>query len=195
MHVIACLPADSQPAWSVEVGDGGFCDPSHPAQSRAVRLPAVGDLGNDVPLPQATAVDLVDIAPVGIQRPRFVPRSSAAAPDGRHSVHQRQHLGDVVAVAAGQRHSQRNATTVGQHMVLGVRPPPVNRTRADFWATSPPLGLHIRDIDGGAGKVQPVRRPQLVQQHLLQVLRDACLLPFGQVPPAGRAGPEAQFLR
>ncbi|OKI09221.1 hypothetical protein A6A06_00390 [Streptomyces sp. CB02923] len=104
VHVVACFPANAQSAWSVEVGDGCFGDPSHPTQSRAVRLSSMSDLGNDVPLSQA-AVDVVVI--VGV----------------------------------------------------GTRPSPVDRARADFWAASPPLGLHVRGIDGGAGEVQPVRRP------------------------------------
>ncbi|GHD91960.1 hypothetical protein GCM10010508_42800 [Streptomyces naganishii JCM 4654] len=47
--------------------------------------------------------------------------------DGRDLVQQRQQLGDVVAVAAGQRHREEDALPVGEDVVLAARPCAVDR--------------------------------------------------------------------
>ncbi|KOG29337.1 hypothetical protein ADK37_37145 [Streptomyces resistomycificus] len=47
-------------------------------------------------------------------------------------VEQGQQLGDVVAVAAGQRHRERDALPVGDDMVLAARPCTVDRTGPAF---------------------------------------------------------------
>jgi hypothetical protein len=54
----------------------------------------------------------VVVAAVGDQRPRLASWSADAAADVRHSVEQLEQLGDVVAVAAGERPGERDAATV-----------------------------------------------------------------------------------
>ncbi|EXU64626.1 hypothetical protein Z951_29895 [Streptomyces sp. PRh5] len=111
----------------------------------------------------------------------LAPGPAPLAPYRRQTVDQRQELRDVVAVPAGMRHPQRGAVRVGQHVVLRARPRTVNRTRTDFWAASPPLGPHMRGIDRDAGEVQPVRRPQPVQQHPLELLPHSGFAPWVRV--------------
>jgi hypothetical protein len=64
----------------------------------------------------------VVVATVGLDLPRPLAGTAAAAPDRRDGLDQREELGDVVAVAAGQRHHQRNAVRFGDQVVLGARP-------------------------------------------------------------------------
>jgi hypothetical protein len=54
----------------------------------------------------------VVVAAVGDQHLRSASRAADAAADGRHSVEQLEQLGDVVAVAAGERPGQRDAAAV-----------------------------------------------------------------------------------
>jgi hypothetical protein len=61
---------------------------------------------------------VVVIAAVGQQPVGALPRSAALALDGLDPVGQRQQLGDVVAVAAGQRDRERNAVGVRQEMMF-----------------------------------------------------------------------------
>jgi hypothetical protein len=67
-----------------------------------MRLSAPGDLRNDAALPQPAAVAVVVVAAVGVRGTGLAPGPSALAPHRRHTVDQRQKLGDIVAVPAGQ---------------------------------------------------------------------------------------------
>jgi hypothetical protein len=62
----------------------------------------------------------VVVAAVGDQGGGAPARAAHLAPDGRHGVHERQELGDVVAVAAGQADGERDAARVGEEVVLGA---------------------------------------------------------------------------
>jgi hypothetical protein len=58
--------------------------------------------------------------------------TSAPAADGRHRVEQWDQLGDVVAVAAGQRHRERDPTAVADQVVFGAGPAAVDRAGEHF---------------------------------------------------------------
>jgi hypothetical protein len=61
--------------------------------------------------------------------------ASGPADDSRDRwdlVEQRKELGDVVAVAAGQRHRERDALAVGEDVVLAARPCTVDRAGSAF---------------------------------------------------------------
>lgn len=70
------------------------------------------------------------IAAVREQRVGLAARSSDAAMDGRDRIEQRQELGDVVAIAAGQQDGERSAVSVGDDVVLRAGPPAIDRRRA-----------------------------------------------------------------
>jgi hypothetical protein len=95
---------------------------------------AAGDLGPDAAPAQLGAVGVMVIAAVGDQRPRAPGRAADLAGDARHGVHQREQLGDVVAVAAGQADRERDPARVDEEVVLGARPAPVDRARARLGA-------------------------------------------------------------
>ncbi|GAA0946956.1 hypothetical protein GCM10009550_22040 [Actinocorallia libanotica] len=136
MDVVADLPADAQPSEPVQQANRALHDVTLGAQPGAVRGAAAGDDGLDSALPQQAPVFVLVIAPVGQQEVR--PSAGPSHPSAHRldPVQQRDELGDVVVVAAGQGDGQRNATTVGQDVVLGARPPTVDRTPAGF---GPPL--------------------------------------------------------
>lgn len=60
---------------------------------------------------------------------------------------------------------------------------------------SPFCGPHVAGIDDGPRPVETGRRVQLGQQHFVQALPDAGLVPVAQLPPARHARPEAQLLQ
>jgi hypothetical protein len=83
-----------------------------------VLLPAPGDQGLDAASPELAAVLVVVIATVGKQPIGAVARTADLAGDRCDAVDQRQELGDVVAVPAGQGDRQRQSAGIGQQVVL-----------------------------------------------------------------------------
>jgi hypothetical protein len=80
---------------------------------------AAGDHGADAQVADLSAVDVVVVAAVCVQHIRSSAGSSALAADRRHGVDQGDELGDVVAVAAGQGGSQRDAVVKGANAATG----------------------------------------------------------------------------
>jgi hypothetical protein len=97
---------------------------------------ASGDHRLDAALPQQAAVLVEVVAPVGIQVPRLAARPSSQPPDRRDRVERRQQLGDIVAVAAGERDGERGAVAVDDQMVFGAGTGTVDGRGADV---IPPL--------------------------------------------------------
>jgi hypothetical protein len=120
VDVVAVVGADEQASTVVEPGEGAFDDPAVAAESGAVLGLAAGDDRLDAALPDVAAVVVVVVAAVGDQRPRPASWTADAAADGRHSVEQSEQLGDVVAVAAGERPGERDAAAVYEQVVLAA---------------------------------------------------------------------------
>ena len=87
---------------------------------------AAGDAWGDAPGAELAAVGVVVVAAVGEQLTGLAPRPPAPATDGRHGLDQRDELGDVVAVAAGEGDGQRDAAGLADQVVLGTRPTAVD---------------------------------------------------------------------
>lgn len=137
-------------------------------------------------------VDLVVIAAVGVQVLGAAQWLAALAADRRDGLDQRNQLGDIVAVAAGQRRGQRDAVRLDDHVVLAANLAPVHRGR-----TGGRPALHRADVAGvdcGAGEVQQVCGLQFGEQQLVQALPDPGLVPVPQPSPAGHPRAEAQLL-
>jgi hypothetical protein len=103
-------------------------DPPLATESRTVLGLTLSDDWLDAPGPQPSAVLVVVIAAVGEQLAGLLARPPWLALDraGIQIVKQWQQLGDVVAVAAGQRDGQRDARCVDEQMVLGARARTIN---------------------------------------------------------------------
>ena len=99
---------------------------------------AAGDHRLDAALPDKAAVFVVVVATVGEQRLGSTSRPTDSAADGRHAVEQLDKLGDVVAVAAGERPGERDAAAVYEEVMLAASPAAINgagtRFRAPFFA-------------------------------------------------------------
>ena len=102
MEVGAAFVARAQPFEGVQPGEATFDHPAVSAQAGAVCDPAARDPRSDAPGAQLSAVDVVVVAAVGEQLPRLASWPAAPATDRRDGVEQRDELGDVVAVAAGE---------------------------------------------------------------------------------------------
>jgi hypothetical protein len=112
VDVVAAVGADEESAAVVEPGEGALNDPAVAAEAGAALGLAASDHRLDAALPDQPPVLVVVVAAVGDQRPRSVSWPAEAAAHGRHPVEQLEQLGDVVAVAAGERPGERDAAAV-----------------------------------------------------------------------------------
>jgi hypothetical protein len=132
VDVVAAFPADAEAFHAVIPGDGALYHPPVLAQPGPVRVPSAGDTRSDAFGAHLLAVLVVVIGPVAVQLVRALPWPAATAADRWYGVDQRFEFGDVVAVAAGQRHRQRDTGALGQQVVLRTRTGAVNRARTAF---------------------------------------------------------------
>ena len=109
MDVGSAFVAGAESLEGVQPGEAAFDDPAVPAQTGAVGHAAAGDARGDAAGAQLAAVLVVVVAAVGVDLARAAAGSSASTANRWHRVDQRQELGDVVAVAAGQGDGQRDA--------------------------------------------------------------------------------------
>ena len=87
------------------------------------------------------------VGPVGEHLHRPLPWPPAPPADRRDRLDQRHQLGDVVPVAAGQGRGQRDAASIGDHVVLGARPGPVDRAGTGL---GPPFSARTCDPSAAA---------------------------------------------
>src|SRR5690606_11981001 len=93
---------------------------------------AAGELGVDAPGPYQVAVLVVVVGTVGVERVGSATGPSASTSHRGNRLDQRDELGDVVAVATGQRHRQRDTATLADHMVLRSVPGPIDWAGTGF---------------------------------------------------------------
>lgn len=89
-------------------------------------VPPAGDKRLYTEIPDEAAVLVVVVAAVAQHHVRAVPGPASLAPHRRYRLKQRDQLGDVVAVAAGQSGGERDTSGVGDQVMLAARPAPVN---------------------------------------------------------------------
>jgi len=131
---VAAVVADEEAFEVVEPGEGAFDDPAHLAEAGAVCGLAARDHGRDPALPEQPPVLVVVVASVGIDTVWSRARPADAAFDRGHAVEQRDQLGDVVAVAAGDRVRERDPRGVDQEVVFRSGSAPVHWALARFGA-------------------------------------------------------------
>jgi hypothetical protein len=76
----------------------------------------------------------VVVSAVGDQRSRSASWTTDPSTYGRYPVEQLDKLGDVVAVAAGERPGERDAATVYEEMVLAAGSAAIDRAGTSFCA-------------------------------------------------------------
>ena len=134
MDVVATLVADTQAAVLVQPGDGTLHHPALGAEPGAVWALRPGDPRLDAAAAQFAPALAGVVGAVAVQPAWTAARTAAAAAHGRDGVEQREHLGDVVAVAAGKPDGERRAATAGDQMVLGAPSGAVDRARPSLGA-------------------------------------------------------------
>ena len=134
MDVVSAVGADEEAASVVEPGEGAFDDPAVAAQAGPVLGLAASDQRLHAPLPDEAAVFVVVVPAVGDQRPRPASRPTGPAADGRHTVEEFEQLGDVVAVAAGERPRERHTAAVYEQVVLAAPPAAIDGAGTRFCA-------------------------------------------------------------
>lgn len=126
MDVCAAFVADPEPAVLVDPADGAFDDPAFLAEAGAVLGSLPGDLGSDAAGAELPAPLLRLVSTVADHLLGSSPGPSPLAAHRRDAIDQRDQLGDVRVVAAGQPERERGAPSAGQRMMLGAASGAVN---------------------------------------------------------------------
>lgn len=134
MDVVVAVGADEEATAVVEPGEGALDDPAMATEPGAVLGLAAGDDRLHAALPDEPAVLVVVVAAVGDQLARSAAWTTDPAANRGHPVEQLKQLGDVVAIAAGDRPGQRDAAAVYEEMMLAAGPTPIDRAGTRFGA-------------------------------------------------------------
>ncbi len=186
-------PADPEPPKPVQQADRLLHYPAVRVQPGPMFRATAGDHGGNALLAYLPTVPVMIVAPVGVDRIRQPAGATAAAADRRGRLDQRHELNDVVAVAAGQRHLQRDRAPFGDHAVIGARPGTVDRARPRFpGRPSPPARVSFRSRPW----TSPAPRRHLARPAAPRAAAARSrLVPVPQPPLARHPRPEAQLLR
>jgi len=130
VDLVAAVVANEQSLELVQPGEGALDDPASTAKTGTVLGLTTGDLGFDPALAELAAMGGVVVAAVGGQAVGATARPAHLAAHGRHTVEQRDQLGDVVAVAARNSPGERDPGRVDEEVVLGAVSGSINRARA-----------------------------------------------------------------
>lgn len=112
-----------------------FDDPTDFSKATAVRVTAPRDAGGDVALDKDAPVFVVVVTTVGVDAGRTAQRPSTHATDRHDGLDQRNQLGDVVTIGAGQDCRDRRSVGVGSDVVLRTGSRSVGGVRASFSPT------------------------------------------------------------
>ena len=126
--------ADEQPLELMEMREGALNNPAVAAESGAVLGLSARDQRLDAALADEAPVFVVVVAAVGGDAGWQPPRPADLAAHRRDTLDERDQLGYVVAVAAGERPGERDPGRVDQEVVLGAVSGSINRARARFGA-------------------------------------------------------------
>jgi hypothetical protein len=132
VNVVAAVGADEQTTAVVQPGEGALHDPAVATKAGAVLGLAASNQRFDAARPDEPPVLVVVVAAVSDQRSGAAAWPADAASDGRGAVEQLEQLGDVVAVAAGERPGKRDAAAVYEQMVLAAAPAAIDGAGTRF---------------------------------------------------------------
>ena len=122
---------------------GAFDDPARAAEATAVRRAAFGELSVNASAVEDIAVRLGIIPTVALHEGGLAPWTPRPAAQRRDAVHQRQQLGDVVPVGAGEEGRQRDPVGFGKNVVLRSRLTAIGWVRSSFF---PPRSARIEAL-------------------------------------------------
>lgn len=182
MDFFVAVKADSEAAEVVEPAESSFRDPSISAKSASVFLISSSQVWFDASLAKFFSVRLRIIGSICINFIRMILRMAGLPTDGRNTVEQRKKLSHVMSVCSRQCITQRNAIGIRQDMMFAAGFTAIRGIWARFLASS--HGSYRRTIDGRSRPVDHISRSQAIEQFVVQVVPDTCLLPFPQSSPA-----------
>ena len=134
MDVAAAVVANEQSFELVEPGEGPLDDPAVAAEPGAVLAVSLRDLRSDPALAELPAMAVVVVAAVGGDPRRPPSRPADLAPHRWDAIDERDHLGDIVAVAACEPPGERDPRRVDEEVVLGAVSGSIDRARARLGA-------------------------------------------------------------
>ena len=118
---------------SVQPRQRALDDPARATQAAAVRRPALGELGGDPASMERIAMRLRIVSSVTLDEAGFAQRPTGTAAYRRNGVDQRQQLGDVVAVGAGEQGRQRDPACLGENVMFRPRLTAIGWVRSSFF--------------------------------------------------------------
>ncbi len=116
----------------MQPGMSTFDDPTDFSKATTVRVTAPRDVGGDVALVKDASIFIVVVTTVGVDAARTAQRPSTHAADRHDGLDQRNQLGDVVAIGAGQDCRDRRSVGVGCDVVLRTGSRSIGGVRASF---------------------------------------------------------------
>jgi hypothetical protein len=134
VDVGSAVVADEQAFELVQPGEGALDDPAVAAEPGPVLGLATRDLGSDPAVTELAAAAGVVVAPVGADAGGASSRATHLAAHWRDAVDERDQLGAVVTVAAGEPPGERDPAAIDQEVVLGAVSGSINRARARLGA-------------------------------------------------------------
>ena len=137
MDVSAALVAHPQPSELVQPPQGPLHHPALHSQAAAMCCAPPSQRRRNVARPQFLAMLPRVIGSVGVQPLGPATGSAPLTPHWRHGVHQRQQLGYVVTIGAGQDGRQRGPIGFGEHVMLAPRLASVRRIGAGLFPRPP----------------------------------------------------------
>ena len=127
----------------MEPGQRAFDNPAPPAEATAMRCPAFRQLRLDAAAVEGIAVRLRIIAAVALHEIRLPPGAAGPAAHGRHRVHQRQELRDVIPVGGRQLRRKRNPLAVSEKVMFRPRLTAIGWVRSSFF---PPRNARMEEL-------------------------------------------------
>lgn len=132
MNVSPTLEANTKTTEVVKPRMSTFDNPAEFAQTTAVFCPAPGDHRFDTALAEPLTMRLGVVATVCVDDFRLLKRPAAHAANWRDRINERQQLGDVVAVRAGQDCADGDAIRIDEDVMLGTRSRTIRGVRTSF---------------------------------------------------------------
>jgi len=118
VHVGSALVAHEQALELMQPGEGALDHPAPAPEAGAVLGAAASDHGCDPAPAQLAPVALMVVAAVANDLRWALPRPSGQAPNRGDALDERNELGDVVAVAAGQGARERDPCRIDEEVML-----------------------------------------------------------------------------
>ncbi len=116
----------------MQPGMSTFDDPADFSKATTVRVTAPRDAGGDVALVKYASIFIVVVTTIGVDAARTAQRPSTHAANRHDGLDQRNQLGDVVAIGAGQDCRDRRSVGVGCDVVLRTGSRSIGGVRASF---------------------------------------------------------------